>query len=127
MHLANRLANRSRFGAVEVGRVHPPEWRGGQRAARGLGLKIEFQVFVFFCPVWFHPGGIANILSMVNMIARYHVTYDSRGGKHPNQFCVHKPDGSVQKFQQSKCGLYYHDTATPEKHTVLAVTTVEEN
>jgi hypothetical protein len=81
----------------------------------------------YYRPVWFHPGGIANILSMVNMIARYHVTYDSRGGQHPNQFCVHKSGGISRKFQQSKRGLYYHDTATPEKHTVLAVTTVEEN
>jgi hypothetical protein len=35
-------------------------------------------------PVWFHPGGIANILSMVNMIAKNHVTYDSHAGEHPN-------------------------------------------
>jgi hypothetical protein len=33
----------------------------------------------YYRPVWFHPGGIANILSLVNMIAGYHVTYDSRG------------------------------------------------
>jgi hypothetical protein len=25
-------------------------------------------------PVWFHPGGIVNILSMVNMIVKYGVT-----------------------------------------------------
>ena len=47
----------------------------------------------YYRPVWFHPGGIANILSLVNMIAKYHVTYDSRGGESPNQFCVHKEDG----------------------------------
>jgi hypothetical protein len=49
-------------------------------------------------PVWFHPGGIANILSMVNMIAKYRVTYVSHAGKHPNQFCVHKDDGGIHKF-----------------------------
>jgi hypothetical protein len=46
-------------------------------------------------PVWFHPGGIANILWMVNMIAKYRVTYDSHQGDHPNQFCVHKDCGGI--------------------------------
>jgi hypothetical protein len=73
------------------------------------------------------PGGIANILSMVNMIAKYRVTYGSHEGKHPNQFCVHKADGGIRKFQQSRRGLYYLDTATTENHTVLAITTVEAN
>jgi hypothetical protein len=31
----------------------------------------------YYRPVWFHPGRIANILSLVNMIAKYHVTYNS--------------------------------------------------
>jgi hypothetical protein len=77
--------------------------------------------------VWFHPGGIANILSMVNMIVKYRVTYDSHEGKYPNQFCVHKADGGIRKFQQSRRGLYYLDTATTKNHTVLAITTVEAN
>jgi hypothetical protein len=50
----------------------------------------------YYRPVWFHPGGIANILSLVNTIAKYHVTYDS-----PNEFCVHKEDSGVRQFQQS--------------------------
>jgi hypothetical protein len=78
-------------------------------------------------PVWFHPGGMVNILSMVNMIAKYRVTYDSHNGKHLNQFCVHKDDGGIQKFQQSRRGLYYLDTATTENRTVLAITTLEAN
>jgi hypothetical protein len=48
----------------------------------------------YYRPVWFHPGGIANILSLVNMIAKYRVTYNSHSGDSPNQFCVHKKDGS---------------------------------
>jgi hypothetical protein len=56
----------------------------------------------YYRPVWFHLGGIANILSMVNVIAKYHVTYDSRGGKDPNTFCVHKEDRVIRKFQQYK-------------------------
>ncbi len=54
------------------------------------------------------------------------MTYDSHAGEHPNQFCVHKGDGTIRRFLQSKRGLYYLDTATTENHTVL-VTTVEEN
>jgi hypothetical protein len=81
----------------------------------------------YYRPVWFHPGGIANILSLVNVKAKYHVTYDSRGGDSPNEFCVHKEDGAQRKFKQSRRGLYYLDTADPEHHTVLAVTTVESN
>jgi hypothetical protein len=47
----------------------------------------------YYRPVWFHPGGIAKILSLINMIAKYHVTYGSRHGNTPNTFCVHKEDG----------------------------------
>jgi hypothetical protein len=81
----------------------------------------------YYRPIWFHPGGIANILSLVNMIAKYHVTYDSRNGDSPNQSCVHKADGQQRKFKQSRRGLFYLDTAETENHTVLAVNTVEHN
>jgi hypothetical protein len=81
----------------------------------------------YYRPVWFHPGGIANILSMVNMIEKYHVTYDSRGGQHPNVFCVQKKDGTIRKFQLSRRGPCYLDTAAQNNHTVLETTTVEAN
>jgi hypothetical protein len=81
----------------------------------------------YYRSVWFHPGGIANILSLVNMIAKYHVTCNSCNGDSPNQFCVHKADGQQQKFKQSRQGLFYLDTAKTENHTVLAVNTVEHN
>jgi hypothetical protein len=55
----------------------------------------------YYRPVWFHPGGIANILSLVNMIAKYHVTYDSHASDSHNECFVHKEDGGVQQFQQS--------------------------
>jgi hypothetical protein len=80
----------------------------------------------YYHPVWFHPGGIANILSMVNIIAKYHVTYDSRGGTNPNTFCVHKEDGVIRKFQQSNRGLFYLDIANMKDHVVL-VSTVADN
>jgi acetolactate synthase regulatory subunit len=78
-------------------------------------------------PVWFHPGGIANVLSVVNMIEKHHVTHDSRGGQHPNAFCVHKKDGTIRKFQQSGRGLCCLDTAAQNNHTVPATATVEAN
>jgi hypothetical protein len=80
----------------------------------------------YYRPVWFHPDGIANILSMVNVIAKYHVTYDSRGGENPNAFCVHNENGVIRKFQQSKRGLFYINTADMKDHVVL-VTTVANN
>jgi hypothetical protein len=75
--------------------------------------------------VWLHPGGIANILSLVNMIAKYHVTYDSHTGDHPNIFCVHKGDGEKRLFKQSRRGLFYLDTAGNTNHVfVVLVSTV---
>jgi hypothetical protein len=58
----------------------------------------------YYRPVWFHPGGIANILSLVHIKAKYRVTYDSRGGDNPNEFCVHKENGDQRKFKQSDEG-----------------------
>jgi hypothetical protein len=81
----------------------------------------------YYRPIWFHPGGIANILSLINVKAKDHVTYGSRGGDSPNKSCVHKESGDQWKFKQSRRELYYLDTAGPEHHTVLAVSTVESN
>jgi hypothetical protein len=81
----------------------------------------------YYLPVWFHPGGIANIFLLINVKAKYHVTYDSRGGDSPNKFCVHTENGDQRKFKQSRRGLYYLDTADPEHHTVIAISTVESN
>ena len=51
--------------------------------------------------VWFHPDGIANILSLARIKDEqgYRVTYDSNNG---NRFVIHKSDGSTR-------GLYYLD------------------
>jgi hypothetical protein len=85
-------------------------------------------VLGYYQPVWFHPGGIANILSRVHMMkAKYRVTYNSHGGDNPNEFCVHKKNDNQQKFKQSRRGLYYLDMAEPENRTMLTVSTVENN
>ena len=78
--------------------------------------------------VWFHPDGIANILSLSRVKTKYRVTFDSDEN---NEFIVHKPDGSTRNFKESNRGLYYHDTSTmvtgvSEAGTVL-ITTVAGN
>jgi hypothetical protein len=39
----------------------------------------------YYRPVWFHPGGIANILLLINVKAKDHVTYYICGGDSPNK------------------------------------------
>ena len=79
--------------------------------------------------IWYHPNGIANILSLSKVKEKCCVTYDSDNN---NQFIVHHPDGTQRIFQQSSRGLYFLDTSlTPQpangtKDTVL-VTTVADN
>ena len=72
--------------------------------------------------VWYHPQGIANILSLACVKAcGYHVTYNSKNG---NAFHIHKPDGTVWVFQESDRGLYFMDT---NANGTLLVNTVAEN
>ena len=71
--------------------------------------------------VWYHPNGIANILSLKRVKEKHRVTYDSTNG---NEFVVHKDDGTTRIFQQSNRGLFYMDSA--ETGTLL-VSTVAEN
>ena len=79
--------------------------------------------------VWYHPDGIANILSLSKVKEKYRVTFDSDIN---NQFVVHHADGTQRIFQQSSLGLYFLDTSlTPQptsgaNGTVL-VTTVADN
>ena len=78
--------------------------------------------------VWFHPDGIANILSLARVKTKYRITFDS---DESNEFIVHKPDGTTRNFKESSRGLYYHDTSitvTEEARTgSVLVTTVADN
>ena len=81
-----------------------------------------------YSTVWFHPDGIANILSLTRVKTKYWITFDSDEN---NEFIVHKPDGSTRNFKESSHGLYYHDTSmevteVAETGTAL-VTTVANN
>jgi hypothetical protein len=75
--------------------------------------------------VWYHPNGIANILSLSRVREHgYRVTYDSEDG---NKFTVHKNDGSSPRiFRESERGLYYMDTDTNTTGTVM-INTVADN
>jgi len=54
--------------------------------------------------VWFHPDGIANILSLSCIKSKFRVTYDSHGS---NQFIVGNSNGAQQAFKQSLQGSFY--------------------
>jgi hypothetical protein len=68
-------------------------------------------------PVWYHPNGIANILSLSRVKQKCRVTFDSQDG---NAFTVH----STRTFQQSNRGLYYMETKLTG---TLLVHTVADN
>jgi hypothetical protein len=75
--------------------------------------------------VWYYPDGIANILSLSRVKEQgYRVTYDSQGGNH---FTVMKSDGSTCVFNESKHGLYFHDTEMAIEHETLMINTVADN
>jgi hypothetical protein len=74
--------------------------------------------------VWYHPNGIANILSLKRVKTRGHrVTYHSSKA---NEFHVHKTDETICIFKESHGGLYYSDTSIREAGTLL-VNTVDHN
>jgi len=72
--------------------------------------------------VWYHPDGIANILSLNNVKKKYKVIYDSGLD---DGFVVHKGNGSQHVFKPSKKGLYCTDVTNDVRTTL--VTTVDSN
>jgi hypothetical protein len=73
--------------------------------------------------VWYHPLGIANILSLSNLIKKgYKITYSSSDS---NTFNVTKPDGTIRVFKQSDTGLFFLDTKQDVGTTL--VNTVTDN
>jgi len=57
-----------------------------------------------FGTVWYHPNGIANILSLNNVHKKYCVTFDSSSTEKQG-LVVHKDHGSKRMFRPSKKGL----------------------
>ena len=73
--------------------------------------------------VWYHPDGIANILSLSRVAKKFRVTYNSGN---ENIFHVHVKNGKVRSFRPSPKGLYYSNISRQKNATVL-VNTVEHN
>ena len=71
--------------------------------------------------VWFHPGGISNILDLSKVAEKYWVSYNSTV---KNKFLVYLPKGKIRSFTQCEWGLFYSVMAVGE--TVL-VNTVDYN
>lgn len=69
-----------------------------------------------FGDVWYHPGGIANLLSLAAVQEIFHVRYDSAQ--------VTKPDGTQRTFKH-RSALYYFDTS--EVAGTMLVSTVAGN
>ena len=59
-----------------------------------------------FGTLWYHKEGILNILSLENLQANYHITYNSQYGK---AFLLVNTDGQAHSFRISDQGLYYLD------------------
>ena len=83
-------------------------------------------------PVWYHPNGIANVLSFngVSKTAGYKVEYQSWV---EDAFKVTNPRGQIRKFIPCKKGLYHWKATSrktvqfAESGTSLAITTIEGN
>jgi hypothetical protein len=69
-------------------------------------------------PIWYHPDGIANILSLFRVTEHCRVQYDSNEER--AAFHVTKSDGNVRDFWPSASGLRYCDAR--ENETVLVNT-----
>ena len=62
--------------------------------------------------VWYHPGGIANVLSLAKVSRKYKVTYDSENG---HGFVVHSPNKPT--FKETEGGLHAFDMSRMDQHT----------
>ena len=56
-------------------------------------------------PVWFHPTGLANVMSLNNLTKCYRITMDSNID---DSLQLHKADGEIFHFYPSGNGLYHH-------------------
>ena len=70
---------------------------------------------VYDKPVWFNPGGIANILSLSRIDENHCVSFDRSNG---NVFKIHKYSGAIV-FKQCKNGLYYHNSSDHNGTTMV--------
>ena len=74
--------------------------------------------------MWYHPTGIANILSLSRVMSLFRVTYDS---DLDNVFRVDLPNGRIQKYTESYNGLYFSNLIDEYFVDTFLVNTVEYN
>jgi hypothetical protein len=72
-------------------------------------------------PVWYHPGGFANILSLSRVRKSFRITFDSENG---NAFKLIRLDRTACIFNESSSGLYF---SVMEPVEMTMVTPVEQN
>ena len=74
---------------------------------------------------WYHPQGIANLISLSFARKHLHIIYNIQDG---NVFHLHKPDGSYHEFRDSDRGLYCLETEENKgaQATVFPQTTLTE-
>jgi hypothetical protein len=78
------------------------------RSTAGVSVTNKIGDLPGYGTVWYHPEGVANILSLKSVIQKgYAVSFSSTDG---NTFRVKKLNGPDLEFKQSEYGLYYLDT-----------------
>ena len=75
-----------------------------------------------FGVVWYHPGGIANIVALCEIAKKHRVTMDSSVD---NALYVHKDDGTMRRFVCTKSGVYCCNLRDKNKY-VFNITTIEQ-
>jgi hypothetical protein len=73
----------------------------------GSNVTSKMGILPGYGPVWYDPDGIENIVSLLRVKQKYHVTFNSDN----NSFVVTKADGTVFEFVESSCRLYYYNLA----------------
>ena len=72
-------------------------------------------------PVWFHPHGIANIMSLDNVAKYFCITMDTEVD---NAMLLLRDDGLTMKFIPNGKGLYHHNLNTEDGGWWTFITTV---
>lgn len=87
--------------------IHRPGHTIGINCNAGtVTLKQQGKLGGYPAPVWYHPQGIANIMSMADVARHYRLTMDT--GKE-NSITLHRPDGTTAVFTPSAKGLYKYE------------------
>ena len=74
--------------------------------------------------VWFHPDGIANVLSLSRVKDKHRVTVYSATD---NCVRVHNDKHEISKFKEATKRLYYFDTVDRDVEETMLITTIEDN